>query len=58
MKESGMVKGLKDFFKNYKGCRNCKHQPEPLQMCAWGKQRTIVELICSGWEERKNGLDT
>lgn len=49
------VEGLKEFFKDYNGCRNCKYQPEPLQMCEWGKRRTVVELICSGWERREKG---
>ena len=48
----GMVRGLKDFFKEYNGCRNCRHQPEPMQMCEWGKKRQRVELICSGWEKK------
>lgn len=52
---SGMIRGLKEFFKDYKGCRNCKYQPEPLQMCEWGKKQTRVELICSKWERRKYG---
>lgn len=48
-----MITGPKEYFKDYNGCRNCKHQPEPLQMCEWGKRRTYVELICSGWEKRE-----
>lgn len=48
----GMVRGLREYFKKYKGCKNCKHQPEPLQMCDYGKHRQIVELICSRWEEK------
>lgn len=50
----GIIRGVKDFFKNYKGCRNCKYQSEPLTMCDYGKQRNRVELICTGWE-RKDG---
>lgn len=48
----GMIRGLKDFFNDYNGCRNCKHQPEPLTMCDYGKQRNHVELICTGWERK------
>ena len=48
----GMVRGLKEYFKEYNGCRNCRHQPEPMQMCEWGKNRQCVELICSGWEKK------
>ena len=47
-----MAEGLKEYFKDYNGCRNCKFQPEPMQMCEWRKHRTVVELICSGWERR------
>ena len=25
--------------KEYKGCRNCKYQPEPLQTCDWIKHQ-------------------
>ena len=52
MTSDGMVRGLKEYFKEYKGCRNCKHQPQPMQMCEWGKKRQRVELICSGWEKK------
>lgn len=53
MISDGMVRGLKEYFKEYEGCRNCKHQPEPLRMCEWGKRRNYVELICSGWEKKE-----
>lgn len=39
-----------DEYKEYAGCKNCEHQPEPLRMCEWGKRRNTVELICSRWE--------
>lgn len=48
-----MAEALKDFFKDYKGCRNCKYQPQPLQMCKDRWNHKVVELICSGWERRK-----
>ncbi len=48
-----MVNALKEYFKDYKGCKNCKFQPEPLQMCEYGKRRTVVELICSGWQKKE-----
>lgn len=51
-RQKGMVRELKEYFKEYKGCRNCKYQPEPLQMCEWGKRRQCVELICSGWGKK------
>ena len=48
----GMVRGLREYFKEYKGCKNCKH----LQMCDYGKHRQYVsqshELICSRWEKK------
>lgn len=43
---------IKEFHKEYNGCCNCKYQPEPMQMCEWGKRRQRVELICSGWEKK------
>ena len=52
-KKSGYVRGLEDFFKDYGGCRNCKHQPEPMRMCEYGEKRTHVELICRRWEKKK-----
>ena len=42
----------------YGGCGNCKHQPEPLVMCEWGRRRDYVELICSGWELREEDHGT
>lgn len=50
---NAMAEVLKEFYKDYRGCRNCKYQPEPMQMCDWGKHKPVVELICSGWERRK-----
>ena len=41
-------------FKDYEGCTNCKHQPEPMRMCEWGERRDHVEPICSGWERRQD----
>lgn len=52
MISDGIARELKEYFKEYEGCRNCKHQPEPLQMCEYGKKRTYVELICRGWEKK------
>ena len=52
MISDGMVRGLREYFKEYKGCKNCKHQPEPLQTCDYGKRKRYVELICSGWEKK------
>ncbi len=43
---SGMISGMTEFFKEYKGCRNCIHQPEPLTMCDYGKNSPMVTLIC------------
>jgi hypothetical protein len=44
---------LKKDFSDYKGCANCRHQPEPLRMCKWGEKWQCVELICSGWEKKE-----
>lgn len=41
------------YFSDYEGCRNCRHQPQPMQMCEWGKKRDHIELICSGWEKKE-----
>ena len=49
----GIAKDLRDYFKDYKGCANCKHQPEPLRMCNWGRKRDHIELICSRWEKKE-----
>lgn len=38
--------------KDYQGCRNCKHQPEPLQTCDWLKMQKSVVIICPKWELR------
>ena len=44
-----------DEYKDYQGCRNCKHQPEPLRMCEYGENREVVEPICTRWERRSDG---
>ena len=43
--------------KNYQGCKNCKHQPEPLQTCDWLKMQKSVALICPKWELRGEQSD-
>ena len=43
-----------DEYKDYEGCRNCKHQPEPLRMCEYGENRKVVEPICRMWERRSD----
>ena len=51
----GMVRGMSEFFKHYKGCRNCIHQIEPLRACEWHEttEHTVVHLVCPRWEEKK-----
>lgn len=43
-----------DEYKDYEGCGNCEHQPEPLRMCEYGKNREVVEPICRMWERRSD----
>ena len=38
----------------YKGCRNCKYQPEPMQTCDWIKHQKEVYIICPMWELKKD----
>lgn len=57
---------ISDWYENrkkelgYNGCRNCKHQIEPLRTCEWmehggdGK----LHLICPRWEKRENAEKT
>ena len=52
MISDGMVRALKEYFKEYEGCSNCKHQPQPMQPCDWVKKRKLAELICSKWEKK------
>lgn len=33
-------------------CNNCKHQPEILQMCDYGKSQTSIMMKCPRWEKR------
>lgn len=44
----------------YKGCRNCEHQIEPLRACEWLEKGGdgVFHLICPRWEKRgkKNEL--
>ena len=44
----------------YKGCRNCKHQIEPLRTCEWhehGGMGAVLHLICPRWERRSENAD-
>ena len=38
----------------YKGCRNCKYQPEPMQTCDWIKHQKEVYRVCPMWELKKD----
>lgn len=41
----------------YKGCRNCKYQPEP---CDWIKHQKEVYRVCPMWElkeDKGGGVD-
>lgn len=43
--------------KDYKGCRNCKNQIEPLRMCDWaehGGMSNKVYIVCPRWEKKEN----
>ena len=39
---------------DYKGCRNCEHQIEPLRMCVWAETnpQTMILYICPNWVKR------
>ena len=39
----------------YKGCRNCKHQIEPLRGCEWLEKGGDghLHLVCPLWEKRE-----
>lgn len=47
--ESGMVRGVREFFKTYNGCKNCIHRGDPFEMCEHGRNRS-GRLICPGWK--------
>lgn len=38
----------------YKGCRNCKYQPAPLQTCDWLKHQKKFYRVCPMWELKKS----
>ena len=38
----------------YKGRRNCKYQPEPIQTCDWIKHKKEVYRVCPMWELKKD----
>ena len=46
-----MVKKL-----DYKGCRNCTQQLEPMRMCEWAEHGGDgqIHLICPRWEKKEN----
>lgn len=36
----------------YNGCRNCKHQIEPMRMCKWAESGGDgkIHLVCPYWQ--------
>ena len=38
----------------YKGCRNCKYQPEPMQTCDWIKHQKEVYRVCPMWKLKED----
>ena len=38
----------------YKGCRNCKYQPEPMKTCDWIKHQKEIYRVCPMWELKKD----
>ena len=47
-----------DTTEEYKGCRNCKYQPEPMQTCDWIKYQKEVYRVCPMWELKEDKGDT
>lgn len=43
---------MSDYYKDYKGCANCKHQPMPLMTCEWLKTKKEVMVQCPRWEKK------
>jgi len=39
---------------DYKGCRNCEYQIEPLRRCEWAEKKTetSIHLICPKWKKK------
>ena len=37
---------------SYNGCRNCKHQIEPMRMCEWAESGGDgkIHLVCPYWQ--------
>ena len=44
---------------DYKGCRNCANQIEPLRMCEWAEHGGdgALHFICPRWERRTDEPD-
>ena len=40
---------------DYKGCRNCKNQIEPMRQCEWAERGGDghIHLICPMWERKE-----
>ena len=45
----------KDIRKNYHGCQNCVHQPEPLRTCDRILELDYFVARCPFWGEKKGG---
>ena len=45
---------IDEIYKDYQGCRNCKHQPEVFQMCEWGKRTDNIHYpYCLNWDKKE-----
>jgi hypothetical protein len=40
---------------DYKGCKNCQYQIEPLRMCEWAEQGGDghIHFICPMWDKKE-----
>lgn len=40
----------------YNGCKNCKHQIEPLRACEWSERGGDgrVHLVCPMWDKKES----
>lgn len=45
---------MNNIIEEYKGCRNCKYQPEPMKTCDCIKHQKEVYRVCPMWELKEN----
>ena len=53
--KNAMVRMMREYYKKYKGCKNCKHYSRKYKRCTCNDDRINMLLLCDRWEESVYG---